>query len=198
MKSLIFALLLAIPSAWACKCNPAVNKALLENPDSASFPFVGMVEQHEGQRVVRAEAHWSDKTKQRYELEDLSSCRLKLPYGQRYLVLTSNSERLHQCHSVFVPIKDAAPMMEKLRGRVAADWAIKPSFVYCTQDAECAVGADPCQRPFGVATSALAEQQAWQKRSKWECPPPAVVAPAAVAPTYRAMCVQNLCLAQPN
>lgn len=191
MKKLLLVLCLNVSTAWACRCNPELNNSMLARPDSAPHSFVGTVVRREARLGIKVESLWTI-AKDYYDLDDISSCRVRLPEGERYLVLATSSERLHRCSTVFVPIADADALMQKLSAKEGIQGALNPLWSYCKKDDDCVLSPDPCKNHFGVSAQYLAAFEKFSREAKWECPAPAVAFKAS------AVCRKNNCSPKPD
>jgi hypothetical protein len=191
MKKLLLVLCLSLSTAWACRCNPELNNSMLARPDSAPHSFVGKIERREGKLGMKVEGAWT-LVKDFYEFEDISSCRLRLPEGERFVVLASSRELLHRCSTVFVPIQNAQELMKKLSTKEGVHGIQNPTWGYCEKDEDCILSPDPCKRVSAVNRSHLATYEKFVKEAQWACPDQVTLYKA------RVVCMKNYCLPKPD
>ncbi len=114
LKMILFILCALLQvDAFACKCRQDAIEAMRADPNQASLIFLGKTVENQTGLKMKVEKKWR-VAKDEYLLDTQTSCRVFLETGKEFLVLSSSTEGLHSCSTLFVPKTEAGDLIKKI------------------------------------------------------------------------------------
>ena len=194
MKKIMFLTLLFTFESWACRCDPSVVNSLKNHPEGAQNIIFAKAHVSQESQFVEV-THSFSPVERKIDLTNKTSCRVFLEEGERYLILTSAQGNFRTCSTVFLKLKEAQSLLEKIVTIKPAQFQAQPVWSTCQASTDCELVEAACGGTVAVHSKYRKNFEAYVKEvaPRLNC-----VLVDSKTTGFKPVCDKGLCLAQPN